>query len=94
MANVPGFLSPRSDLTIRGVPPEKMEAIVNAVVDILGGRVEFSETAIYESEDTTKPDLVENKQCSKTYSHPLHHWVEGEHIRLCYGINVETYSHG
>lgn len=46
--------APKSDLTIRGVPLDKMKALRNAAVDILDGRVEFSESAIYEFERTPR----------------------------------------
>lgn len=53
MVNNGYFMSPRSDLTIRNLTAEQIEAISNAAVDIVGGVVSFSESAIYESEDTT-----------------------------------------
>lgn len=88
MPNIPGFLSPRSDLTIRNVPPEKMEALMNAAVDILGGVVQFSETAIYESADTTKTNPLAVAQCSKAYRHPPHRWFDGPDLVTCQGVLI------
>jgi hypothetical protein len=75
MANIPGFLSPRSDLTIRGVPLDKMEALMNAAVDIIGGVIQFSETAIYESEQPTQKKVIDIwLQCSYPGKHEPHVW--------------------
>lgn len=64
MASNQMFMSPRSDLTIRNLTAEQIEAISKAAVDIVGGVVSFSESAIYESEDTTKkePNAVQKLQ--------------------------------
>lgn len=55
MANNQMFMSPRSDLTIRNLTAEQVEAICNAAVDIVGGVVQFSESAIYENVELKAP---------------------------------------
>lgn len=80
------FMSPRSDLTIRNLTAEQVEAISNAAVDIVGGVVSFSETAIYESEDTTKEANPTEVQCPKGYRHPPHRWFDGPEHVICQGI--------
>lgn len=67
------FMSPRSDLTIRNLTAEQVEKICNAAVDIVGGVVSFSESAIYESEDTTQQVLAE-LSCGSTMRHSAHSW--------------------
>lgn len=49
------FMSPRSDLTIRNLTAEQIEAISEAAVDIVGGVVQFSESAIYENVELSAP---------------------------------------
>jgi hypothetical protein len=84
MPNVPAFISPRTDLTIRSVPPEKMEAICNAIVHILGGRVEFSESAIYESVRQDEPSF-RSKHCGHRREHPPHGWTFNNVNYACSG---------
>lgn len=92
MSSIPAFLSPRSDLTIRGVPPEKMEALVNAAVDILGGRVEFSETAIYESHQEFNSNDLSAKHCGDLREHPHHGWSFNNRFYACPGNSIEQIS--
>jgi hypothetical protein len=80
------FMSPRSDLTIRNLTAEQIEAICNAAVDIVGGVVSFSESAIYESEDTTKKEDPVEVQCPKGYRHPPHRWFDGPDLVVCQGV--------
>lgn len=83
------FMSPRSDLTIRNLTAEQIEAISNAAVDIVGGVVSFSETAIYESEDTTQKKVIDIwLQCSYPGKHDPHRWALNERdVYSCPGLN-------
>ena len=68
------FMSPRSDLTIRNLTAEQIELICNAAVDIVGGRVSFSESAIYESEPSEPDELVKTGLCPYPKAHVNHRW--------------------
>lgn len=79
MANNGMFMSPRSDLTIRNLTAEQIEKIANFAVDTVGGVVSFSESAIYESEDTTsKRPIISFKKCPYDKNHNHHRWLDGD----------------
>lgn len=92
-----GYQAPRSDLTVRGVPHDKMEELCNAIVDILGGRVEFSESAIYESEQeepkayglNEEESKVPVAQCSSRNMHHAHIWFDDGVGKACTGRLVK-----
>lgn len=87
-------MSPRSDLTIRNLTAEQIEEISKFAVNLIGGVVSFSESAIYESADTSDRTLP-IQQCNKTYRHPPHKWFyDRNDLGQCPGISSETYTHG
>lgn len=86
MSSIPGYLSPRCDVTIRSVPPDKLEEIYNKVIDIIGGRVEFSTTAIYESQKTKDEDPVRPwALCPYLKKHVHHEWSTEKAEYVCPG---------
>lgn len=81
------FMSPRVDLTIRNLTVEQVEAISNAAVDIVGGVVSFSESAIYESKDTTdsKEEPSNSRFCGSQFHHTRHDWIQNGMQLVCPG---------
>lgn len=89
------FLSPRSDLTIRNLTAEQIEAISNAAVDIVGGVVSFSESAIYESEDLSRKEpFFTTVVCPYAEKHGAHDWKFNEWTELHCPGREERLIHG